>query len=201
MRSGTGLTGLRLKQEIEGVVSLQLYSKNLCRSIIEYSQAMDAWVTAPVAEREPNGAVGSVAARQTRSADGFSPSNNSKVRQLFDLKMTRIITPLINRIWKVQLSGHTSTHVVRYLPGDFYLPHTDDFADRNYRYFTALCYLNDDFTGGHTSFPTLGFSIEPRAGKMIIFPSSYLHCSELVTSGEKYVIVSWVVGPAPVEWI
>jgi hypothetical protein len=51
------------------------------------------------------------------------------------------------------------------------------------------------------AFPKLNFIAEPQAGKMIIFPASYLHCSEPITSGEKHVIVSWLVGPPPRTWL
>jgi predicted 2-oxoglutarate/Fe(II)-dependent dioxygenase YbiX len=61
--------------------------------------------------------------------------------------------------------------------------------------------LNDDFTGGRTLFPTLNYATTPAAGQAIIFPSNYLHGSEPVSRGKKFVLVSWIDGPVPIKWI
>jgi predicted 2-oxoglutarate/Fe(II)-dependent dioxygenase YbiX len=41
----------------------------------------------------------------------------------------------------------------------------------------------------------------PQAGQAILFPSNYLHGSEPVISGKKFVIVSWIDGPVPIKWL
>jgi predicted 2-oxoglutarate/Fe(II)-dependent dioxygenase YbiX len=101
----------------------------------------------------------------------------------------------------VSPAGLSGTHAVRYQPGDYYAPHTDTGADLLDRYFTVLCYLNDDFEGGETRFPQIGYSVAPRRGKAVVFPATYLHQAGRVTSGEKYVIVSWLAGRPPIKWI
>jgi predicted 2-oxoglutarate/Fe(II)-dependent dioxygenase YbiX len=90
---------------------------------------------------------------------------------------------------------------VRYSPGDYYVAHSDVIPGDDYRYFTVLCYLNEEFEGGQTSFPVLGHRVTPRAGTAVVFPSSYLHRAEPVAGGEKYVIVTWLCGPPPVRWL
>jgi len=90
---------------------------------------------------------------------------------------------------------------VRYEPGNYYAAHTDTGMNLLDRYFTVLCYLNDDFEGGQTSFPTLLYSAAPRRGKAVVFPSTYVHRADPVTRGEKYVIVSWMMGAPPSRWL
>lgn len=104
-------------------------------------------------------------------------------------------------------------HLVRYLPGQEYKPHHDDFPPIMFykpdvsrvsrlhtagnRVSTALVYLNDDFQGGSTYFPHLSLSILPKSGMLIawdnLFPDgsrnpAALHAGEPVISGTKYLI-------------
>jgi predicted 2-oxoglutarate/Fe(II)-dependent dioxygenase YbiX len=64
-----------------------------------------------------------------------------------------------------------------------------------------VCYLNDDFEGGRTLFPALDYAVTPEAGRAVLFPSTYLHGSEPVIKGRKFVLVSWIDGPVAVKWI
>ena len=109
--------------------------------------------------------------------------------------------PLVNQHWQVNLANHSGTHILKYGPADHYVPHLDTGPGFEDRYFSVVCYLNDDFSGGLTSFPGLDYAATPETGKAIVFPSNYLHCSEPVISGEKIVMVSWINGPTPVKWI
>ncbi|MGA8311890.1 MAG: 2OG-Fe(II) oxygenase, partial [Terriglobales bacterium] len=94
------------------------------------------------------------------------------------------------------------TEIVRYSPGGHYVPHKDaNELELANRYFTVLCYLNDSFEEGKTSFTSLNFTAAPAAGKTLVFPSRYLHCAEPVTRGEKFVFITWLCGPPPIKWI
>lgn len=67
---------------------------------------------------------------------------------------------------------------------------------------TVLIYLNDDFMGGETRFPNLGFSVKPKKGKAVLFwvvdPSSgfvykeTLHGGDPVSVGEKWIATQWI---------
>ena len=92
------------------------------------------------------------------------------------------------------LTTHEGTQLVRYAPGGHYIPHSDVGRLTMNRYYTVLCYLNDDFEGGNTQFPALDYAVRPQSGKAILFPSRYLHGGEPVTRGEKYILVSWITG-------
>jgi predicted 2-oxoglutarate/Fe(II)-dependent dioxygenase YbiX len=139
------------------------------------------------------------AARAARILQGVRAAG---IEREFEEKIHGVVRPLIKRIWDVNLSECQGTQLVRYKPGGHYVPHTDagvdEFANR---YFTVLCYLNQDFEGGKTSFPSLNYAATPQTGKAIIFPASYLHCAEPVVSGEKLILLSWVCGPVPVRWV
>ena len=119
----------------------------------------------------------------------------------FSEKLGRLVRPAVKELWRVDLTRHSGTHVVRYEPGNYYAAHTDTGMNLLDRYFTVLCYLNDDFEGGQTSFPTLLYSAAPRCGKAVVFPSTYVHRADPVTRGEKYVIVSWMMGAPPSRWL
>ena len=139
---------------------------------------------------------------KTRSASILNSSRAEEVYERFDRRINSLIKPLIKQVWQIDLEEHSGTQMIRYGKGGHYVPHSDggrdDLAER---YFTVVCYLNDDFEGGHTSFPSLGAIIRPKTGQAVIFPSRYLHCAEPVTRGEKLVLISWVCGPVPIDWI
>ena len=191
---------MEVKQN-KGILSLQLFSPASCRSYIRTSNAENNWVAAPVYKDEADGYYGSEIKTEYRSASAFSPDSHSAIRREFDRKVNSLIKPLVNRTWQVNLTRHQATHVVRYSPGNFFTAHTDDVYERNYRYFTLVCYLNDDFKGGRTVFPLLNYAVTPRAGKVVVFPSTYLHRADPVINGEKYIIVSWITGKPPIKWI
>jgi predicted 2-oxoglutarate/Fe(II)-dependent dioxygenase YbiX len=187
-------------EEIRGIISVRLYSARACRSIVAQLKGAE-WTAAPVAHQTRGGRYGTKAVRGQRSASAFSPADDARVRTDFDANMNRVVKPLLNQVWRADLKDHVSTHVVRYSPGDSYGVHSDTIPEANYRYFTVLCYLNGDFSGGRTSFPSLDYSVRPEAGKAVIFPSSYPHCAEPLLAGEKYVIISWLAGPPPIRWV
>lgn len=143
---------------------------------------LNAWAGAEVSD-PAGGGFGPVSRPEARSARVLAPPEQSAFRRDFDEKMEAIIKPLVRHVWRVDLKEHSETHLVRYAPGDYYVPHSDTGLHRGDRYFTAICYLNDDFTGGRTSFQQLNYSVTPRCGKAVVFPSTYLHCAEPVLSG------------------
>ena len=56
-----------------------------------------------------------------------------------------------------------------------------------------MLYLSDDFEGGAVAFTKLGYTVQPKAGMLVAFPSDerYLHEAQPVISGTRYAIVSW----------
>ena len=183
-----------------GVFSVELYDSAACDSIIKYAENSADWAEAAIGE-EHTGEYQSAVRPEYRAAQTFSPPYRSKVNREFDWKLNTVIKPLVKEIWRSDLKEHSGTHVVRYSPGGFYVAHADAGLDVNDRYFTVLCYLNDDFEGGQTSFPLLDFSITPQKGSAVIFPATYLHRGEPVLKGQKYILVSWLTGENPIQFI
>ena len=191
---------LEYTEEIRGICALQLYDAQACRALIAEAKQNNAWTEAKVSARTAHG-FNPATRTEARRASVLAPATESEIKRSFDERMERIVKPLVNRVWRTSLKQHAETHFVRYAPGHYYTPHSDTGLHRHDRYFTVLCYLNEDFEGGATSFPQLNYRVTPRSGKVVIFPSTYLHCAEPVASGEKYVLVSWLTGPPPVQWI
>jgi len=101
--------------------------------------------------------------------------------------------------------------LLRYQPGQEYYPHHDylqeDAADYSkvkscgQRYATVLTYLNDDYTGGETAFPTLNINYKGNTGDSLYFsntdadgqpiPAS-LHAGRAIISGEKWLATLWI---------
>jgi predicted 2-oxoglutarate/Fe(II)-dependent dioxygenase YbiX len=83
--------------------------------------------------------------------------------------------------------------ILKYSKGNQYKQHYDGGTDSS-RSVSVLIYLNDDYEGGEIEFINFNEKIKPKAGTMILFPSNYayLHAAHPVTSGEKYVVVTWL---------
>jgi predicted 2-oxoglutarate/Fe(II)-dependent dioxygenase YbiX len=121
---------------------------------------------------------------------------------LFEKRVRSDVLPLVHDFWQVDLPHIIGTQLVRYQTGGHYVPHTDnDDGELANRYLTVLCYLNDNFEGGGTDFPSIGFRMKPSAGTAVVFPSRFWHCAEPVISGEKLVLLTWLCGPPPLRWI
>jgi predicted 2-oxoglutarate/Fe(II)-dependent dioxygenase YbiX len=129
----------------------------------------------------------------TRSLELAAVPEAAPLRALVE----RELLPAANRRWGLALrDGAPQAHLVRYEVGETYPPHYDHLGTPE-RFFSAIAYLNDDYRGGETVFPELKVEVEPRAGKVILFPSHYFHYSAPVTAGTKYVAVTFLLGTRP----
>jgi len=63
------------------------------------------------------------------------------------------------------------------------------------RAFTLVIYLNDVKEGGETEFLHYSTRVQPKAGRIVIFPAAfpYLHRGNPPLKGEKYIITSWML--------
>jgi 2OG-Fe(II) oxygenase superfamily len=87
--------------------------------------------------------------------------------------------------------------MLEYLAGDgFYKPHFD-FGPDTPRTISSILYLNDIEEGGETYFDHFDFSVTPKAGRLILFPSTfpYSHEARSSLSSNKYVLVTWFGQP------
>jgi len=129
----------------------------------------------------------------------------------------------ISRVCGVPRTNSEFLQVLRYRPGEQYRLHVDYFnesgpgsqqsmADGGQRAQTVLTYLNDDYTGGSTSFPKLHLDIKGQRGDMLHFHNldadglghrDTLHAGLPVAAGEKWLLSQWVRSrsyPARVAW-
>lgn len=113
-------------------------------------------------------------------------------------------------------SGCPAMQLLHYSEGERFTPHHDAFLfskdkmperlqEDGQRYFTALIYLNEGFSGGDTIFPRLRIGIRPMRGRLVIWSTTRLggnmphpdalHEGTVVTSGEKWVATFWFRHP------
>ena len=101
-----------------------------------------------------------------------------------------------------QIEWFEQPEVLRYVPGGHYRHHADAYyflpeqqawtkaVDRD---ISLLIYLNDDYEGGELEFKRLFYTLRPKAGMLVWFPSDvrYEHMAKHVISGRRYSLVSW----------
>jgi hypothetical protein len=184
------------REEASGVYRVALYRPRSSRAVVEWARAAEGWAEAVVNEQAADGTTREVLDEDYRAASVLHPPPGSRVRREFDVLMATAVMPLVKKVWGRALSRHAGTQLVRYFPGGHYDLHSDVGPSTRSRHFSVVCYLNEDFEGGRTAFPRLDYSARPAAGTALVFPSTYAHRAEPVISGEKFVIVSWVLGPA-----
>ena len=196
------LAPAQFAQECYGIYAGALYSAKECAAVLGEVRAQNAWYVAEITVEHDDGKAEEIRDTSMRDARILDRSNGgTAILNEFEDRLRKRVLPTIRETWGVDLQEVVGTQLVQYEPGGHYSAHQDGgglFADR---YFTVLCYLNDDFDGGHTSFPTIPYSVRPETGKVVIFPSNFYHCAEPVTRGQKSVIVTWVCGPVPVKWM
>jgi len=62
-----------------------------------------------------------------------------------------------------------------------------------------LWYLNDVEAGGDTRFPQLDLRVDPRAGRLLMFPPYWMYQHEGMPrlSGEKYILSAYLMFSTP----
>lgn len=96
--------------------------------------------------------------------------------------------------------------LLKYTSGGKYDIHYDQALHENktkgVRVISAILYLNDDFLGGETYFKYQDYTLKPKPGRLVFFPSTYTHphmslpvrpplSYEGGNEGVKYAIVTW----------
>lgn len=106
--------------------------------------------------------------------------------------------------WNFDIKRANQSEFLKYpAGGGRYKGHIDTFLSRDSknieecRKLTVLAFLNDDFKGGKFFLQIGHEKIYPpqNKGTIIVFPSFLLHGVEDVEEGERYSVVTWMVGP------
>ena len=63
----------------------------------------------------------------------------------------------------------------------------------NFRTWSGIFYINDDYEGGEIEFPYKKYMYKPRANSLVVFPSTsdYLHGVKKITKGTRYTVAMW----------
>lgn len=104
--------------------------------------------------------------------------------------------------YDVDFEWYERPQILRYPPGGKYNQHADadhwaaersEWVRAHDRDFSVLLYLNDEYEGGEVTLINQNFTVKPRPGMLLAFPSDhrYLHAALPTTSGIRYVIVTW----------
>lgn len=117
-----------------------------------------------------------------------------KINNKFYEKMVNAVSTYCN-IFHIEqeLSDVEEYQLLKYSGGQHYDAHYDGGTGSG-RAVSPILYLNDDYEGGEIEFVNFGIKIKPKAGSLLVFPSSYpyRHIAHPVTSGTKYAIVTWL---------
>jgi hypothetical protein len=120
------------------------------------------------------------------------------------------LLPVLQRIAAltgIAMNGMEPTSILHYAAGEEYQPHFDfldpavpafatKIAASGQRFVTVLIYLNDDFEGGETEFPKIGYRYKGRKGDALMFRNidrfgapdrMTLHAGLPPTRGEKWL--------------
>jgi prolyl 4-hydroxylase len=118
------------------------------------------------------------------------------------------IKQIVSDITGLPIEKQEPPNIVRYQKGGEYKIHADYHENVHnisegvkQRRFSCLFYLNDDFEGGGTDFPRIGFQIKPPSGTLISWENTdsegepyrnSIHAGLPVLSGEKFILIIWV---------
>jgi len=147
-------------------------------------------------------------------ADGISGKIDKKIRNV-----NRVVLPVHkgigarlaavgldanSRFWNFDIKRANQSEFLKYpAGGGRYKGHVDTFLSKDAanlaecRKLTVLAFLNDDFKGGKFFLQTGHKKTYPpqKKGTVLVFPSFLLHGVEDVEEGERFSVVTWMVGP------
>ena len=118
----------------------------------------------------------------------------------------------ISQLTQLPIRGFEDSQVLHYAPGEEFKPHFDFLevtrpghalaaASGGQRVVTFLIYLNEDYDGGETAFPSLGRRYKGQKGDGLFFYNALpdgtpdrrtLHAGVPTTRGEKYLFSQWI---------
>jgi prolyl 4-hydroxylase len=92
---------------------------------------------------------------------------------------------------------HSDLTMKRYRPGreESFQLHFDSIYSVSNRYLVMLWYLNDVSEGGETRFPQLDITVQPAAGRLLMFPPYWMYQHEGVPprSGDKFILSTYLL--------
>jgi predicted 2-oxoglutarate/Fe(II)-dependent dioxygenase YbiX len=170
---------------------------DLCQKIVESTEQMKykkaTVVDADLAKKQEKVAI------KSRDTEVFSlGAYDNKIKSL----LVGAFDGVIKNYYNKKVVHYEQPQLLRYTKGGFYHYHADSeywhSASQQWirsmqRDLSYLLYLNDEYTGGELEFKNFNFSLRPKKGTFICFPSDhrFVHKVNQTTSGIRYAIVSW----------
>ncbi|GAB3092552.1 2OG-Fe(II) oxygenase [Lysobacter terrae] len=156
--------------------------------------------------------------RPSRAIDTTGEAKQMQIRTSHDASFDPLVEDLSLRLVQQRMASAARMELVQaeqlivlnYAPGQEYRPHRDyrapeslrnDVPEAGNRARTICVYLNEPEAGGETTFPVPGLSIEPQAGRAVIFDNllddgspdaDSLHAGQPVERGEKWLATLWL---------
>ena len=145
--------------------------------------------------------------------DGYRTAQSCWLTDLNDsIPALRKIKEFVSDITNYPIENQEEIHIVKYGKGGEYKIHHDWFDEETLksenedkrggnRMFSFLIYLNDDFKGGETDFPTLKHKIKPELGKGVLWKNidedgvpieESEHAGLPVEEGTKWILIIWI---------
>lgn len=181
-------------------VFIDFLNKEKCERITTFADTCPC-MPAPVSDPRAGGKVG-VTQSDVFVADRIEFFTIPAMHQECIPIVEAIFRKLIKRDYGVEMEWYEYPHILRYSKGGNYRHHSD--ADKwdpekkcwervMDRDFSAILYLNSDFTGGALAFPHLNLRLLPQAGMLVVFPSDhrFVHHAEPTLTGTRYALVTW----------
>lgn len=93
----------------------------------------------------------------------------------------------------VEVSHMEGISLLEYIPNEGFFDRHADAGPDFPRAMSAILYLNDVEEGGETWFDKFGISVQPKAGRLLLFPANYPYSHQAMPpiSGNKYILVTW----------
>lgn len=171
-----------------------LVPDTLCNQILEEYKNDSGWT--------PMAIGGGQVVKDVRNVEGINLSNeytisvNYEVRKKIDEDLFQCVGKAIQsysaKFPFCAINNDTGYGLLRYHEGQFYVQHTDSYAD-NYRTVSCSLALNEEYTGGEFAFFNQRYKYRLKKGSAILFPSNFMYPHQIltVTSGVRYSIITW----------
>ena len=138
--------------------------------------------------------------------DGISQEDNKFVENMELCLMNCLVEYC--RLFPVAIETvrwKTNGYIIKYTKNQYIGPHSDcalPYDETNEKYLnsfplyntiTAGIILNEDYEGGELYYRPWGIKTNPKAGSVILYPSSYSGCHEVqpIIFGERYAYLAW----------
>lgn len=185
---------LRIANTYPSAHQLEFFSKQECERIIELGLAKTPIESYVGQEQQVDASV-----RKNRVI--FLEPMDPKLHWIFD-KIAQGIKSINQQFWQFDLTILETLQFTRYdRPEDFYAAHMDmshGQTEQRKLGFSVQLSDPDTYTGSDLEFHGVGMQFYASVrdqGAIVIFPSYMVHQVTPITSGARYSLVGWVVGP------